>query len=85
MIVFSFQKLQAPQVGTELLKLEGELHVLVGLVTVEQRHVALSDPTALQLLFGNKIDPEVFDVRLLSGACLDSGTHNVHFVPDLGV
>lgn len=35
-IVLSFEELQAPQVGAELLKLEGELHVLVRLVTVEQ-------------------------------------------------
>lgn len=35
-IVLSFEELQAPQVGAELLKLEGELHVLVRLVTAEQ-------------------------------------------------
>lgn len=55
-VVFPSEELQAPQVGAELLKLQGELDVLVGLHTVEQRRVSLGDGAALQLLPGNHVD-----------------------------
>lgn len=85
MVVFASKKLKAPQVGTEFLKLEGELDVLVWLVAVQQRHVALLHPAALKLFLCDQVHTEIFDTGACALARPESGTHNVHFVPDLRV
>lgn len=85
MVVFAFDELKAPQVGAELLELEGKLDVLVRLVAVQQRRIALLYPAALKLFLCNQVHTEILDVGARALARLESGTHNVHFVPNLRV
>lgn len=77
------EELQTPQVGAELLKLEGELHVLLGLVAVQQRRVGLVDAAALQLALGHQVDP--VELLFAPAGVLGPGAHDVHLVPDLRV
>ncbi|KAF3832768.1 hypothetical protein F7725_026433 [Dissostichus mawsoni] len=76
-------ELQAPQVGAELLKLEGELYILVRFVTVQQGRVRLVDGAALYLTSGDK----VHSVELLfpPGGSICPGTHDIHLVPNLRI
>lgn len=85
MVVFAFEELKAPQVGTELLKLEGELDVLVWLVAVQQCHIAFRHPAALKLFLCDQVHTEIFDTGACALARSETGTHNVHFVTDLRV
>lgn len=85
MVVFAFEELKAPQVWAELLELEGELDVLVGLVAVQQRHISLRHPAALKLFLCDQVHTEIFDAGACALARPESGTHNVHFVPNLRV
>lgn len=85
MVVFAFEKLEAPQVGTELLELEGEFNILVGLVALQQCHVVLSHPAALKLFLCDQVHTEIFDTGTHALAWPESGTHNVHLVPELRV
>lgn len=55
-IVPPFEELQTPQVGAELLELEGELYILVGFVTVQQGCVCLVNGAALHLTSRDKVD-----------------------------
>lgn len=84
-VVFAFEELEAPQVGAELLELEGELDVLVGLVAVQQRPTALRHPAALELFLCDLVHTEIFDTGARALARPESGAHNVHFVPNLRV
>lgn len=82
-IVPPLEELQTPQVGAELLKLERELHVLLGLVTVQQRRVRLVDGAALHLGLGHQVD--LVELPVPPGGGLSPGTHDVHLVPYLRV
>lgn len=85
MVVFAFEELETPQVWAELLEFKGELDVLVGLVAVQQCHVALLHPAALNLFLCDQVHTEIFYPSVCALARPESGTHNVHFVPDLWV
>lgn len=82
-IVLPFEELQAPQVGAELLELEGELDVPVRFVAVQQGRVCLVDGAALQLTSGDQVD----SVKLLLGSrgSVVPGTHDIHLVTDLRI
>lgn len=82
-IVPPLEELQTPQVGAELLELEGELYVLVGLVAVEQGRVLLGDGAGLYLTSGDQVHS--VELLLCPGGSICPGTHNVHLIPDLGV
>ena len=82
-IVLPPEELQTPQVGAELLELERVLHVLVGLVAVQQEHVRLVDGAALHLASGDHIDP--VELLLGLGGTVRPGTHDVHLVSNLGI
>lgn len=76
-------ELQTPQVGAELLELERVLHVLVGLVAVQQEHVHLVDGAALHLTPGDHVDS--VELLLGPGGTVRSGTHDVHLVSNLRI
>lgn len=82
-VVPSPEELQSPQVGAELLKLQGKLDVLVGLDAVEQRRVGLGDGAALQLLPGHHVHLVV--LHTLANPAIHTWAHNVQFIPNLGV
>lgn len=84
-VVFAFEELEAPQVGTELLELESELDILVGLVAVQQRHVVLRHPAPLKLFLCDQVHTEIFNTGAHALAQHESGTHDVHFIPNLRV
>ena len=77
------EELQAPQIRAELLKLEGELDVLVGLDAVEERRVGLGDGAALQLLPGHHVHLVI--LHAIGHPAVHAGAHNVQLIPDLGV
>lgn len=82
-VVFSSEELQAPEVGTELLELEGKFDVLVGFDAVQQRRVGFGHRARVQLLAGNHVEFVVLDS--VQGAALYSRTHDVHLIADLRV
>lgn len=82
-VILPLEELQAPQVGAELLELQGELYVLVRFDTVQQRRVGLGDGAALQLLPGNHVHLVVLNA--VTHAAVHPRTHNVQLVPDLRV
>ena len=82
-VVLATEELQAPEVGAELLELEGELDVLVRLDAVEQRRVGLGDGAALQLLPGNHVHLVV--LHPVTGATVHARAHDVQLVADLWV
>lgn len=82
-VVFAPEELQAPKVGAELLKLEGELDVLVGLDAVEQGRVGLGDGAALQLLSRHHVYLVI--LHSIAHPTVHAGAHNVQLIPNLGV
>lgn len=82
-VVSPSEELQAPQIGAELLKLEGELDVLVGLYAVEERRVGLGDGAALQLLPRHHVYLVI--LHAIASPAVHAGAHNVQLIPDLGV
>lgn len=82
-VVSPSEELQAPQIGAELLKLEGELDVLVGLDAVEERRVGLGDGAALQLLPGHHVHLVI--LHAIGHPAVHARAHNVQLIPDLGV
>ena len=74
-------ELQAHVVGTELLELDGELDVLLGLVAVDQ-DVGVQDGAAgLSLLLLHQVEL----VELVRPRAVPLRADDVQFVPDLGV
>lgn len=82
-VVATPEELQAPQVRAELLKLEGELDVLVGLDAVEERRVGLGDSAGLQLLPGYHVHLVI--LHAVGDAVVHAGAHDVQLVPNLRV
>lgn len=74
-------KLQAHVVGAELLEFDGELDVLLWLVTIDQ-HVRIKDCTAALCLLPLH---QVQLVVLIVSALVRSGTDDVQLVPDVWV
>lgn len=82
-IVPPLEELQTPQVRAELLKLECEFDVPVGLVTVQERCVRLVKGAALHLTSGDQVHS--VELLLFPQRRICPGTYNVHLVSYLRI